>query len=98
MSGAFIKELMRQAALRAAMAGERAHRVAADVVAALDELLDDRAALTRRLLGQPGDGPAPGAPTPVPFGPMVYAIHAAGLPFPTTSTYRVSATSAAAAR
>jgi histone H3/H4 len=81
VSGAFIKELMRQAALRAAMAGE-APIPPADVVAALDELLDDRAALTRRLLGQPGDGPAPGAPTPVPFGPMVNAIHAAGLPFP----------------
>ena len=81
VSGAFIKELMRQAALRAAMAGDAPIR-AADVVAALDELLDDRAALTRRLLGQPGDGPAPGMPTPVPFGPMVNAIHAAGLPFP----------------
>ena len=81
MSGAFIKELMRQAALRAALAGD-APTGPADVVAALDELLDDRAALTRQLLGQPGDGPAPGAPTPVPFGPMVNAIHAAGLPFP----------------
>src|SRR5919198_49247 len=39
VSGAFIKELMRQAALRAALAGSTA--AAADVKAALDELLDE---------------------------------------------------------
>jgi hypothetical protein len=80
VSGAFIKELMRQATLRAAGEGRDAH--GADVVAALDELLEERSALTRRLLGQPahgspGDGPA-GAPMPQ----MVQAFQAAGLPIP----------------
>ena len=81
VSGAFIKELMRQAALRAALAGSAPAR-GTDVVAALDELLDDRAALTRRLLGQPADGTSPDAPTTPPFGPMLHAIEAAGLPLP----------------
>ena len=71
--GAFFRELVRQAALRAAVE-ERDAPTATDVVAALDELLDDRATLTRRLLGQPGDGP----PTP-PFPEMVHAMGAAGL-------------------
>jgi cell division protease FtsH len=78
VSGAFIKELMRQAALRAALAATAPAR-AADVTAALDELLDDRAALTRRLLGQPAEGEKPVAP---PFGPMVHAVEVAGLPLP----------------
>jgi hypothetical protein len=81
VSGAFIKELMRQAALRAALAGD-APATGADVVAALDELLDDRAALTRRLLGQPADGTASAGPTSPPFRPMIHAIEAAGLPLP----------------
>jgi DNA polymerase III delta prime subunit len=81
VSGAFIKELMRQAALRAALAGD-APATGADVVGALDELLDDRAALTRRLLGQPADGAASDGPTSPPFGPMIHAIEAAGLPLP----------------
>jgi hypothetical protein len=78
VSGAFIKELMRQAALRAALAGS-APASAADVTAALDELLDDRAALTRRLLGQGAEGERGVAR---PFGPMVHALGAAGLPLP----------------
>jgi DNA polymerase III delta prime subunit len=80
VSGAFIKELMRQAALRAALDGRLP--AATNVQAALDELLDDRAALTRRLLGQPADGAAPTTPVGPTFGPMVHAIGAAGLPLP----------------
>jgi hypothetical protein len=49
---------------------------------ALDELLDDRAALTRRLLGQPADGAAPTTPVGPTYGPMVHATGAAGLPLP----------------
>jgi hypothetical protein len=76
VSGAFIKELMRQAALRATLDGREP--AAADVTAALDDLLADRSALTRRLLGQPGEG-GDGAPTPP---HMLRAIEAAGLPLP----------------
>ena len=50
--GAFFRELMREAALRAALE-ERDAPDAGHVLAALDELLSDRAALTRRLLGGP---------------------------------------------
>ena len=71
MSGAFIKELMRQAALRAALADRPP--TADDVKATLDDLLDERAALTRRLLGQPADGAAPDTPASPTFGPMVHA-------------------------
>jgi hypothetical protein len=78
VSGAFIKELMRQAAVRAALAGAAAPR-AADVKEALDELLEERSTLTRRLLGQRTDGEAPAPP---PFGPMMHALGAAGLPMP----------------
>jgi hypothetical protein len=67
VSGAFIKELMRQAALRAALEGREPG--AGDVSATLDDLLSDRSALTKRLLG---DGSAP---------EMVRAIEAAGLQF-----------------
>ena len=76
VTGAFIKELMRQASLRAAAAGGAA--TAADVLAAAENLLDDRAALTRRLLGEAPDGgePAPGV------SPMTRAVAAAGLPTP----------------
>jgi ATP-dependent 26S proteasome regulatory subunit len=73
VSGAFVKELMRQAALRATLEGRDPG--AADVAAALDELLADRSALTRRLLGQPDEG---GFPPPMPE--MLRAIEAAGLP------------------
>jgi hypothetical protein len=78
VSGAFVKELMRQAALRAALAGT-SPASAADITATLDELLDDRATLTRRLLGQPAEGEALVAH---PFGPMVHAVEVAGLPVP----------------
>jgi hypothetical protein len=80
VSGAFVKELMRQAALRAAL--EEREPAAADVQATLDDLLDERAALTRRLLGQPADGAAPTTPIGPTFGPMVHALGAAGLPLP----------------
>jgi hypothetical protein len=78
VSGAFVKELMRQAAVRAALAGTAPPR-AADVKEALDELLEERSTLTRRLLGQRADGEGPGPP---PFGSMVHALGAAGLPLP----------------
>ncbi len=53
--------------------------MAADVVTILDELLEERGALTRRLLGQPpvGDG-SPAPPSPA----MFRAIPASGLPIP----------------
>src|SRR3954468_15977510 len=54
VSGAFIKELMRQAALHAAL--EDRDPGPQDVAAMLDDLLSDRSALTRRLLGH-GDNP-----------------------------------------
>jgi hypothetical protein len=63
---------MRQAALRAALADRPP--TADDVKATLDDLLDERAALTRRLLGQPADGAAPDTPASPTFGPMVHAI------------------------
>jgi hypothetical protein len=72
---------MRQAALRAAL-DDRAEAGAADVTAALDELLEERSALTRRLLGEPADGAAPDAPSPPPFDSMLRAFGAAGLPLP----------------
>jgi ATP-dependent 26S proteasome regulatory subunit len=74
-TGAFIRELMRQAALRAALEGE-AQPSSRDVTAVLDELLDERSALTRRLLGQPGEGD--GHPHPA----MERAMRMAGIPFP----------------
>lgn len=75
--GALIKELMRQAALRAAIKGTDA--TAEDVASILNELLEERAALTRRLLGQPADGDAPPAP---PAPGMLRAFRASGLPMP----------------
>ena len=74
LTGAFIKELMRQASLRAALE-ERDPATSADVKAALDELVDERATLTRRLLGQGGGSARP-------FGAMVHAFGAAGIPIP----------------
>jgi hypothetical protein len=74
-TGAFIRELMRQAALRAALEGH-AQPSRRDVTAVLDELLDERSALTRRLLGQPGEGD--GHPHPA----MERAMRMAGIPFP----------------
>jgi hypothetical protein len=80
VSGAFVKELMRQATLRAALDGHTP--TALDVQAVLEDLLDERAALTRRLLGQPADGAAPDTPIGPTFAPMVHALGAAGLPLP----------------
>jgi ATP-dependent Zn protease len=74
LTGAFIKELMRQASLRAAL-DEREIATSADVKAALDELLDERATLTRRLLGQGGDSAEP-------YDAMVHAFGAAGIRIP----------------
>jgi hypothetical protein len=62
VSGAFIRELVRQAALTAALAG-RERPESADLELALDELLADRSAITRRLLGEPGTEPGPPEPT-----------------------------------
>jgi ATP-dependent 26S proteasome regulatory subunit len=76
VSGAFVKELMRQAALRAALDG-RPQPTGADVTATLDELLEERSALTRRLLGERG-GDEPVVPHPA----MLRALSAAGLPLP----------------
>jgi hypothetical protein len=53
----------------------------ADVRAIADELLDERAALTRRLLGHGADG-APTSPGGAPSPAMLRAIGAAGLPIP----------------
>jgi hypothetical protein len=76
VTGAFIKEVVRQAWLRATL-DHRDTPTPGDLAAVLDELLDERSTLTRRLLGQPGDGPAPdGLPG------MRSALRAAGLPFP----------------
>jgi hypothetical protein len=80
LTGAFIRELMRQAALRAALE-ERSPATAADALAALEELLEERSTLTRRLLGQGGDGQAAG-PATEPFNAMVHAFSAAGIPIP----------------
>jgi hypothetical protein len=80
VTGAFIKELMRQAALAAALESREA--TASDVASALDQLLDERSALTRRLLGQPSDGASPAAPVSPPFPSMLHAFGAAGLPVP----------------
>jgi ATP-dependent 26S proteasome regulatory subunit len=80
VSGAFIKELTRQAWLRDALE-RREGPTAEDLRRVLDELLEERSTLTRRLLGQPGDSdgiaPAEGA-----FPAMVHALNAAGLPIP----------------
>jgi hypothetical protein len=77
LTGALIKELMRQATLRATLDG--VEPTAADVVSILDDLLQDRGTLTRRLLGQPPDGDAASDP---PSPSMFRALRAAGLPVP----------------
>jgi hypothetical protein len=79
VSGAFIKELMRQAWLRGALE-HRTTPTADDLRGVLDELLEERSTLTRRLLGQHGDhGDVPGSG---PFPAMVHALSAAGMPIP----------------
>ena len=79
VSGSFIKELVRQAWLRASLE-LRDHPTQDDVRSVLDELLDERSTLTRRLLGQPGEeavaGEGGGSPA------MRHALLAAGLPVP----------------
>ena len=55
VTASFVKELLRKAALIAAEAG-RSMVTDADVRTALDELLSHTSALTRALLGVPGDG------------------------------------------
>jgi ATP-dependent 26S proteasome regulatory subunit len=80
LTGAFIKELMRQAALRAAL--EDREPTSRDASAALDELLEERSTLTRRLLGQGADGAhGPRSGTP-PFPAMAHAFDALGIPMP----------------
>ncbi|MDQ6751540.1 MAG: AAA family ATPase [Actinomycetota bacterium] len=81
VSGAFIKELMRQAALRAALRNG-GQATMTDVRAVLDELLSDRSALTRRLLGQPAEGPPTDTTAAPPLDAMLRAFEAAGLPLP----------------
>lgn len=79
VTGAFIKELMRQAVLRAAQSDRQAS--SADVRETLHQLLDERQALTRRLLGQPSQaGDAPQSITPLPA--MARALRVSGLPMP----------------
>jgi DNA polymerase III delta prime subunit len=78
VSGAFIKELVRQAWLRSALDGRDAP-TGADLVSVLDDLLDERSALTRRLLGQQSDE---GSPDSGAFPAMVHAMRAAGMPVP----------------
>lgn len=77
VTGALIRELMRQATLRAAI--NRTRPSAADVLSILDELLEDRSALTRRLLGQPPGDDGPLQPPPP---EMLRAFTASGLPVP----------------
>jgi cell division protease FtsH len=85
VSGAFIKELACQAWLRAGL--ERSQSpTAGDLRRVLDELLEERSTLTRRLLGHHDDdddedGVAPGASA---FPEMQHALRAAGLPVPPT--------------
>jgi len=79
VSGAFIKELVRQAWLRAALE-DREPPTAQDLRRVLDDLLEERSTLTRRLLGQGGDD-TDGHPFPA----MRHALHAAGLPIPTAA-------------
>lgn len=77
VSGAFIKELIRQAWLRAALE-DREPPTAQDLRRVLEELLEERSTLTRRLLGQPKDGEHDGQTFPA----MRHALRAAGLPIP----------------
>jgi hypothetical protein len=76
-TGALIKELMRQATLRGAV--NQTAPTSADVASILDELLHERAALTRRLLGQPPGDDGPPIPPPE---EMTRAFAATGLPMP----------------
>jgi hypothetical protein len=77
VSGAFIKELIRQAWLRAALE-RRDAPTAQDLRGVLDELLEERSTLTRRLLGRHGDVAGDQGAATIPA--MVHALGAAGLP------------------
>jgi len=79
VTGAFIKELMRQAVLRAATRAASANST--DVRATLEQLLDERETLTRRLLGQPA-GDAHGRQDAPPLPAMARALRISGLPTP----------------
>jgi ATPase family associated with various cellular activities (AAA) len=84
VSGAFIKELTRQAWLRGALE-DREAPTGENLVNVLDELLEERSTLTRRLLGQPGDG-ATATHGESPFPAMLHALTAAGLPIPPSAS------------
>ncbi len=77
VTGALIKELMRQATLRATLNDTKPS--AADALSILDDLLEERGVLTRRLLGQPADGDG-GRTAASPS--MFQALAASGLPIP----------------
>ncbi len=72
VTGSFAKELIRRALLRAAAAGEAA--TDDHLRAATDELLDDREALTRRLIGGAG-GVGEAGNGDGPEGEMVWAAY-----------------------
>jgi hypothetical protein len=78
VSGAFVKELVRQAWLRSALDGRDAP-TGPDLVGVMDEMLDERSALTRRLLVQQSDESSPDSGA---FPAMVHALKAAGMPVP----------------
>jgi SpoVK/Ycf46/Vps4 family AAA+-type ATPase len=84
VSGAFINELTRQAWLRGALE-DREAPTGENLLNVLEELLEERSALTRRLLGQPGDESAD-RQTMAPFPPMLHALTAAGLPIPPSAS------------
>ncbi len=75
VTGALIRELMRQATLQATLNDTEPQ--AADVLAILDDLLQERATLTRRLLGQP---PGADGAEAIASPSMFRALSAAGLP------------------
>lgn len=75
VTGALIRELMRQATLQATL--NDIEPQAADVLAILDDLLQERATLTRRLLGQP---PGADGSDAIASPSMFRALSAAGLP------------------
>ena len=84
VSGAFIKELARQAWLRGALE-DRDVPTGENLLSVLDELLEERSTLTRRLLGHAGDGTAVAQPEG-PFPAMLHALNAAGLPVPPSTS------------
>jgi ATP-dependent 26S proteasome regulatory subunit len=85
VSGAFIKELTRQAWLRGALQ-DRDAPTGENLLDVLDELLEERSTLTRRLLGQPGDAGDADHVGAGPFPAMVHALGAAGLPLPPSAS------------